>query len=41
MIIEKWWDIQAFHKYIHNIIDEITKKPLSYLGKKILPPKGN
>jgi hypothetical protein len=41
IIIEKWWDIQSFHKYIQNIIDEITKKPLSYLGKKTLPPKGN
>ncbi len=41
MIIEKWHDIKSFHDYIQNILNEITKKPLSYLGKKTLPPKGN
>lgn len=40
MIVEKWCDIQNFHKYIQNIMDEITKKQFSYLGKKTLPPKG-
>lgn len=39
MIIEKWCDIQEFHKYIQNVVDEIEKKQLSYLWKKIKPPK--
>lgn len=39
MIIEKWHNIKELHKYIENVADEIDKKQLSYLGKKIKPPK--
>jgi len=41
MIIEKWWDIKAFHEYIQNLNMLLQTNQFSHLGKKTMPPKGN
>lgn len=39
MIAEKYWNIEAFHKYIQNLNMLLQTNQFDYLGKKIRPPK--